>query len=228
MLPGNFVIDQMAGSDILLANARVVRVERTEKTTLIDLPMVSVDFPVTALMSVIGSVDDGGSSEVASVGTESFVEIDAALSNPIAKRTSICVLEGDVIRIPLADFQRTMHASQRFTELIMRAVRARVFVSEQTAVCSIRHSTTQRLARWLLLAAYRLKTSELSITHEQLATIVAMRRAGVSEASAELAAAGGITQTRGTIAIRDRELLEASACECYGICCHAIHETLLD
>ena len=43
------------------------------------------------------------------------------------------------------------------------------------------------------------------------------RRASVTEAAATLQDLGAISYTRGEIKVRNRELLEEQACECYGI-----------
>lgn len=63
--------------------------------------MHNVDFPRTALMSVTTSLRDGTTCEVATVGSEAFVEIDAALEGTIAFRSASCQFSGDVARLRL-------------------------------------------------------------------------------------------------------------------------------
>jgi hypothetical protein len=48
-----------------------------------------------------------------------------------------------------------------------------------------------------------------------LASILGVRREGVSEAAARLQQAGCISCRRGHITVKNRDCLEAHACECY-------------
>jgi CRP-like cAMP-binding protein len=60
-------------------------------------------------------------------------------------------------------------------------------------------------------------SDELALTQDFLATMLGVRRAGVSEAASELQGKGLIRYQRGRIQIVDRKNLEASACECYKV-----------
>jgi len=208
----------------LFARARVVRLESSQTTTEHDTVMHTVDFPVTALLSIMGMVEDGATTELAAVGTEAFVEIDAALRTNIAKRSAVCFFEGDVIRVPLEDFQRELQRSPEFSDLVYHAVRARVFTTEQLVLCNVRHSVVQRLARWLLLHAVRGGRDVIPGTHDFIASMLGVRRAGVSEAIADLEKTSAIEHRRNAIEILDADLLAARACECYPISRMAIEE----
>lgn len=225
---GNRLLDALPRSDAaaILGAVRIVSVKRGDTTTVHDRPMLHVDFPLTALMSVIGIMRDGTLYEVASVGSEAFVEIDAALDADIALRSATCQFAGDAARLPLPDFKRALVQNQPFAVLVRRAARARVYVTEQTAMCNLRHTIVQRLARWLLLASDRLERQDFDITHEFIATILGVRRAGVTTASAELERQGAIAKYRGTVAIQDAGRLGAAACECYAVCRDTIRESL--
>ena len=72
-----------------------------------------------------------------------------------------------------------------------------------------------RLAKWLLMCADRAHSRELRLTHEFIATMLGIRRAGVTETACQLKEAGLITYRRGDVKIVDRAGLEAVSCECY-------------
>lgn len=55
----------------------------------------------------------------------------------------------------------------------------------------------------------------MRLTHEFMAQMLWMQRAGVTEAACLLKEAGLISYTRGNVSITDREGLEALSCECY-------------
>jgi CRP-like cAMP-binding protein len=224
---GNRILDALPAADAerLAQRARVLSLERGQPTTQHDTVMECVDFPLTALMAVSGTLESGTAYELASVGSEAFVEIDAALDSKIALRSASCQFPGEVVRMPLEEFQGALEWSPAFARLVRRAVRARVFITEQNAMCNLRHSIVERFARWLMVARERLQRDDFPVTHEFLATILGTRRAGVSEAAGALQARGAIVNQRGHVAIGDLEQLTAAACECYEICRVAIEET---
>ena len=225
---GNRLLDALAEPDPhrLFPSARIVTLERTQCTTVHEKRMHNVDFPVTALMSVVGTLASGTTYEIASVGTEAFVEVDAALDSDIALRSASCQFPGDVVRMSLEDFQAALEASRPFARLVRRAVRARIFITEQNEMCNLRHTIVQRLARWLLVASDRLDRKEFPVTHDFLATTLGTRRAGVSVAAATLQSHGAIEYQRGSVTISDLALLAEDCCECYEACRVAIEETL--
>ena len=63
----------------------------------------------------------------------------------------------------------------------------------------------------------RMKTAELRITQDMLASLLGTRRATVTEAANQLQDSGLIESVRGRIKSLDRKGLEAKACSCYGI-----------
>jgi hypothetical protein len=225
---GNRLLDALAEPDRerLFPSARIVTLERTQCTTIHNKRMHYVDFPVTALMSVVGTLASGTTYEIASVGTEAFVEVDAALDSETALRSASCQFPGDVVRMSLEDFQAALETSRSFARIVRRAVRARIFITEQNEMCNLRHTIVQRLARWLLVASDRLDRKEFPVTHDFLATTLGTRRAGVSVAAATLQSHGAIEYQRGSVTISDLALLAEDSCECYEACRVAIEETL--
>ena len=58
---------------------------------------------------------------------------------------------------------------------------------------------------------------DLTITQEQVAGMLGVRREGITEVAGKLKRAGLISYRRGHIAVLERVGLEARACECYGV-----------
>jgi Mn-dependent DtxR family transcriptional regulator len=67
------------------------------------------------------------------------------------------------------------------------------------------------------MAQDRAEVDDLLLTHEFIATMLGVRRAGVSVAAGKLQTEGLINYTRGNIRILDREGLEGYSCECYRV-----------
>ena len=63
----------------------------------------------------------------------------------------------------------------------------------------------------------RVGGSNLRLTQEMIASRIGSRRAGITVAAGMLQAMHAIEYRRGHLHIRDREVLEHAACECYAI-----------
>lgn len=193
----------------------VVPLQRQQHTNLYDSPMTAVDFPIDAIMSVVATLSTGATCEVATVGPEGFVEVDAALAARVAHRTSFCQIPGHVARIPIDKFRAEIETNSEFNKLVLRAVRARTFMTEQLATCNLKHTVVERFARWLLMTRDRLECAEFKVTHEFLTMMLGARRASVSQAAATLQTTGCIAYRRGIVMIFDDHALQAASCECY-------------
>jgi CRP-like cAMP-binding protein len=85
----------------------------------------------------------------------------------------------------------------------------------QTSLSNARNTLEQRLARWLLMARDRGDIDELKLTHEFLAIMLGVRRAGVTIALGLLEEQGLIRTWRGHVAILDRKSLEKLSAGAY-------------
>ena len=86
----------------------------------------------------------------------------------------------------------------------------------ETALANARGDIIRRLARWLLMAHDRTEGDELRLTHESLAVMLGVRRAGVTTALHDLGSRGLISITRRSIVIKSRPGLEAVSDGLYG------------
>lgn len=75
----------------------------------------------------------------------------------------------------------------------------------------------QRCARWLLTTRDQVDADEFLLTHDVLAQMLGVRRAGVTVAAGEFQRSGLISYSRGHVRVLDRAGLEGAACECYAV-----------
>jgi len=87
----------------------------------------------------------------------------------------------------------------------------------QNSACNRHHELAPQLCRWLLQHLDRQSGCELTITQEQIAVMLGVRREGVTGAAVKLQRAGLIRYGRGRIQVLDRRGLEAQSCECYSV-----------
>jgi CRP-like cAMP-binding protein len=86
--------------------------------------------------------------------------------------------------------------------------------AQHMAVCNAGHSAEARFARWLLLAMGRMECEVLPMTQEDIARLLGIRRTTVTLIAQKLQDTGMIRYSRGKIAIRDADALQATSCEC--------------
>jgi len=199
----------------LTPHLRIVALARGEITNQADGRIGFVDFPLDAMISVMATFSSGSSCEVAFVGREGFVEADAALTFGAAARTTICQIPGTVARLRADLFAEQLAERPALDRLIRRSLRSRLYITEQIAACNLRHTVTERLARWLLTTSDGIGSDRVALTQETFAVMLGVRRAGVSEAAAALARRGAVKLGRAAITVADRSALRAAGCECY-------------
>jgi Crp-like helix-turn-helix domain len=118
---------------------------------------------------------------------------------------------------PPGDLVAFARGYREASPILLRYVQAYLNSATQSAACNRAHLLEQRLARWLLTARDRTGSDRLPLTHELIAMMLGVRRAGVTVAAQSLQSAGFIHYAHGRITIADREGLAVAACECYEV-----------
>ncbi|HEX8258113.1 MAG TPA: helix-turn-helix domain-containing protein, partial [Allosphingosinicella sp.] len=72
------------------------------------------------------------------------------------------------------------------------------------------------LCRWTLMAHDRIEGDEIKVTHDEIAVMLGVRRASVTDALHILEGEGLIRSRRGRVTIRNRDGLRRLAGETYG------------
>lgn len=124
---------------------------------------------------------------------------------------------GEGIRISSNDLREAMDASPTLRLSFLRFVQSLRVQTEQTALANAQAQLEERLCRWLLMCHDRLDGDDLPATHEFLATMLGVRRAGVTTGIQTLQSRGLIRATRGSIEIIDRDGMAVCADGIYGV-----------
>ncbi len=177
----------------------------------------TVYFPDNAVVSVLITMDDGATVEVANIGNEGIVGVSAFLGvDTLGPRESYQVeVPGQARAMDVATFLKAA-GRDPLRSLVEHYVQAQFIQVAQRMACVALHSIPERCSRWLLLTHDRVGDREFPLTQEFLAQMLGVRRASVSVAAGSLQHAGLISYSRGRVTIIDREGLENAACECYG------------
>jgi CRP-like cAMP-binding protein len=105
----------------------------------------------------------------------------------------------------------------KLQHLLLRYTQALITQIAQSVVCNRHHSVEQQLSRWLLVTLDRIPSGELVMTQELVASMLGVRREGITQVAGKFQQAGYIRYRRGHISVLDRKGIEAHACECYGV-----------
>ena len=170
-------------------------------------PIKAVYFPETGFASVVAN-GSGRPIGVGVIGREGMTGLPVVLGGDRNEHETFMQAAGHGHSIPVLHLREAVAKSTTLQGSFLRYVQAFLSQTTQTVVANGRSNIEERLARWLLMADDRIESDELTLTHEFLAMMLAVRRPGVTVAVQELEREGLIVRKRGRIILRDREALE--------------------
>ena len=180
-------------------------------------PATDVYFPIDCVISVVTAMNDGSAIETATVGFEGMCGAQVALGTRTTFGRWFCQIPGRAIKMSVSDFLSAYESDERLRHAVGCYLQAVIDVLSQSVACNRLHLVSERCARWLLMSSDRVRSPDFPLTHEALATMLGVRRAGVSVAAAGLQAAGYLSYRRGRFHMIDTVGLESAACECYRV-----------
>lgn len=184
----------------------------------------SVYFPTDGIVSLVYETANGKSAQQAIIGRGGCIDAGLALGGVRTSSCAVVLIQGAAYRAPrkalTAEFERNGSLKQE----MLYSVQNLLNQVSQTAVCNRLHSMDQQLCRWILTLSDLLDDDRFSMTHERIASILGVRREGITLAAKRLRDAGAIDYGHGKVHVLDRMLLERRVCECYGV----LNETLND
>jgi CRP-like cAMP-binding protein len=174
-------------------------------------------FPTSSMVSLLNTMEDGMTAEVGLTGNDGVVGIALFLGGDTTPNQAVVQIGGAAVRLRAKLVQEEFKRGGAFQQVLLRYTQALITQISQTAICNRLHAVEQRFCRWLLLSHDRIKSDDLEMTQELIATMLGGRRESVTVAAGRLQDAGFIRYSRGHITILDRKGLEATVCECYAV-----------
>jgi CRP-like cAMP-binding protein len=174
-------------------------------------------FPTTAIVSLHYVMESGATAETAGVGNEGVVGIPLFMGGNTTPSSAVVQTSGHAYRLASRRLKDEFNRGGLMQHLLLRYTQAVITQMTQTAACNRHHSVEQQLCRWLLLTLDRVATPELIVTQELIASMLGVRREGITTAAGNLQRAGVISYRRGHIRVLERSALARHACECYAV-----------
>ncbi|NYT72495.1 Crp/Fnr family transcriptional regulator [Halomonas sp. QX-2] len=178
-----------------------------------------VYFPIDSFISLIVVIDTEKQLEVAMAGREGMLGSSLVLGIDEAPLLALVQGAGSALRIDAGAFQQLLLSTPVLHQRLKRYIYVVMKQLATSAACNHFHRIEERLARWLLMTQDRAGTDQLNLTHEFLAMMLGVRRAGITLAAIAMQTRGLIRYQRGTITVLDRLGLIEASCECYSDDC---------
>ena len=188
--------------------------------TLLVKPLQSITwvyFLEQGMASITGATEEGEAVEVGVIGREGLVGVSALLGQPQAQNTILMQGSGSGHRIRASILREHFLRSTPLQQLVHDFLYVQLTQATQLIVCNRVHEVEARLARWLLMAAGLMETTNIHLTQEFLSQMLGTRRSTVTVAAGALQRSGMIGYSRGRVEIVNRDMLEGASCECYSI-----------
>jgi CRP-like cAMP-binding protein len=174
-------------------------------------------FPTLGVVSLMTVLDDDRMVETAAIGREGMVGVTCGPLNGRAASRAISQMEGMALCCPAEAFAEALANSEPMRMALARFTESLFAQVQQTAACNAQHRLDERLARWLLTLHDRAEADRLELTQADIAGLLGVRRATVSEVGSQLEDQRLIRRGRGWVEVLDRQRLEGASCGCYAM-----------
>jgi CRP-like cAMP-binding protein len=174
-------------------------------------------FPISGIVSLIYTLEDGSSSEIALVGNEGLVGISIFMGGESMPSSTEVQSAGAAYKLSRKIMKHEFSLGGKLQRLALLYTQALICQTSQTSVCNRHHALDQQLCRWLLMSVDRLHENEMAVTQEMIAKLLGVRRESVTLTTRKLEEDGLIARKRGHIELVDRPALEKRVCECYEV-----------
>jgi CRP-like cAMP-binding protein len=213
----NKILAKLPGAELdeLRPHFERVSLHHGQHVIIPDEPIADCYFPLDCLLSLVTQMEDGSAVESGTVGREGMSGVPVLLDAGATPMPTFVQVPGDAIRVSARVVKEAYERRGALHGLLNRYVHTVMVTGSQATACNAIHRLEERLCKWLLMSADGIGSDEVDLTHEFLAVMLGVRRAGVTEGAIKLQNAGLIAYSRGHVRILDRPALEASACECY-------------
>jgi CRP-like cAMP-binding protein/CheY-like chemotaxis protein len=173
-------------------------------------PVEFVYFPVAGLTSIVTPAGNDRMLEVGQVGRDGMTGLGVVLGSPRPPAGQAVVqIGGEAWRCDASDLIALLRNSPKLHARLLGAVYGFISQMSKSAVMLSNATVEERLAKWLVSAARHAGDQPLRFSHQQLASMLAVRRAGVTTALHVLEGKGYIRSTRNLLRILDSTALEA-------------------
>ncbi|MEO7889587.1 MAG: Crp/Fnr family transcriptional regulator [Vicinamibacterales bacterium] len=199
----------------LLAASVPIHLARRQVLQEAGSPLAVVLFPVTCVISLHATTEEGATVEVAMLGHEGVIGFPIGHDTPESPYTLTVRVAGHAIRVRPDVLRRAFDQSPAVRRVLLDHWHALLAEVVRGSACHYFHTGLQRFAGWLLTASSRGRVGTLEVTHEDVGHMLGIPRSAATAGAMALRHAGAIRYHQGHVTILDRRRLRAFACDCH-------------
>jgi CRP-like cAMP-binding protein len=215
----NRLLAKMSAQDLALVAPHLedITLKERQVVEVPNKPITHVYFVEAGVVSVVAVNAEDHRIEVGVIGREGMTGSPLVFGDDRAQHSAYMQIGGNGKRIAAPAFVAALNQSQSLRALVLNSAQALMIQTAHTALANGRAKLEERLARWLLMAHDRLDSDAVPLTHEFLAVMLGVRRAGVTVALHSFERRGLIATKRGQLTLINRAGIEEVAGSFYGI-----------
>jgi|SoiMethySBSTD1v2_1073268.scaffolds.fasta_scaffold398275_1 CRP-like cAMP-binding protein len=174
-----------------------------------------VYFPMSGLVSLLGTTRTGDITGIALVGSEGMIGVPLVLRTPEMPYQVVVQIPGESLRMDAEVFKRELKLNGEFEDRLLKYSNTLLDHIGQSRICNQFHSIEARFCCELLVSRDRVGSDTLVLTQEIISHMLGAPRTGITKVANDLRDAGIIRYRRGKITVSNREAMERLACDCY-------------
>lgn len=214
----NHILSALPRADArwLLPRLKPVQLKARDELETSNQPVKRVFFIETGIAAV---VSNSGKASIALglIGCEGSSAVAVMLGDTRSPHSTVMLNDGTALSASADELREAMEHCPRLSGLLLRYVLAFYNQVAHTALANAMSSVEQRVARWVLMTHDRVAKHEIPLTHELIASMLGIRRAGVSTALKQLENAKLIEIGRGCVRILKLKGIREIAGDFYGL-----------
>lgn len=217
--PANRLLASLPHADLVRVMKSLERVDLRLGQTLHEphQPDEHFYFPETCIVSLLGVLANGDTSEVSLTGREGCVGLGLILGGDSTLLRATVQSAGAALRWKTSALRRELKRGGAVERMLLHYVQAVWMQTAQSALCNRHHTLEQQMCRWFLASLDRVNGHTLRMTQQLIANMLGVRRERVAMTAKRMRNRGWLTYQNGTVTVLNRAALEGGACECYEV-----------
>jgi len=182
--------------------------------------ITDVFFPLSAVLSFIGTTMEGYVVEVGQIGSEGIAGVEVAMRSGFAGMslmTAATEVPGVALQMRAEDFAEEVDRYPTVNRCVRRYIGFFLAQLQFLIACNRHHAVDQRGARWLLSLQDRTGSRDLWLTQQHFADRLGVTRQTADKLLTDFETGHILDSRRGAVTIKDRSKLLDRACNCYDV-----------
>lgn len=203
--PANALLNSLSAADVASLELEPVELPHRKHIERARRRTEHVYFIDRGIASVLATGAAGPQIEIGMIGREGVSGLTALMGAEHSPYDTFMQIPGAGWRAPVETVAAALDTNIIFRKRVLDYAQAFLAHVSATAAVNAHNKLVERLARWLLVSRDRTDTDELTLTHDFIAQMLGVRRAGITIAMQDLEERGLVKGERGRVRILDRD-----------------------